>query len=139
MQNSNTNFFSFNVPLLTTTDLNSSSNSGNGIASLNTTSAAQLTLLSVQIPSNTSGTIFGWLSAMDALHTDATGGNFLATFINNAGTLSIVGSPVINLNATSTGTFTVDASGVNARVRITAPSVASYNWNCNYFFIFNLP
>ncbi len=63
---------------------------------------------------------------------DSTGGTFMATVSGLGGTAVLVGTPMIDVNASSTGTFSVSVTGSTLQVIVTAPSAAAYNWNTTY-------
>ena len=57
---------------------------------------------------------------------------FNVTAINNAGTLTIMGTPLVAINASSTEIFNIIVSGTNLILQVTGIAATTYTWNANY-------
>jgi hypothetical protein len=101
-------------------------------ASVATTNNTPTTLATIAIPSNKVVTINGIINAANAAYSDATGGTFNATCKNQAGTASIVGNPIIFLNADTTASFNVIRTTTNLIIQVTGLAATTYNWNAKY-------
>jgi hypothetical protein len=102
-------------------------------ASITTSSITPTNIFTVTVPANGSVTINGFINAVDTTNfTDSTGGIFNATVISVASTAAVVGSPIVTVNASSTGIFNVVLSGSTLSVQATAPSTDNYQWNAVY-------
>jgi hypothetical protein len=102
-------------------------------ATVATSSTSATTLLSVPVPTNGVVTIAGTINASTtSTYADATGGSFNATVVSVSGTLTLIGTPIVFVNAQTTGTFNVVISGTNLLVQVTAPSATGYSWFTTY-------
>lgn len=102
------------------------------VSTVTTVDATPTTLATISIPSNTAVTLNGNIVSRNSTFTDSTGGFFNATAINNGGTVTLVGSPVVSVNATSTALFNVIVSGTNLIVKVTGIAATTYNWQATY-------
>ena len=95
-----------------------------------TTDATPTTLVSIAVTTNQAITMDGDIIAATSTFSAAIGGNFLATARRAGGGLTLVGSPVINLNEDSGGVpdFNVVVSGNNLIVQVTGEVATTYNW-----------
>ena len=101
-------------------------------AMVQTTSGSAQTLITLPVPVGSAVTLQGQITGSNAGHTDITGGNFLIVADGTAA--AIIGSPVINVCASTSGTITTTFSAGNVLVQVTAPSSAAYNWVSTYQF-----
>lgn len=99
-------------------------------AVLQTTSGSAQTLATIAVAAGTAMTIKGIITGANAGHTDITGGSYEVVVDGTAA--AIVGSPSLNIQASTTGTFSVSFSAGNLLVQVTAPSAAAYNWATTY-------
>jgi hypothetical protein len=97
---------------------------------VHTTSTSATTIILLTPGAGTALTIKGQVTGSNAGHTDITGADFFVTCDGTAAT--IVGTPVINVNATSTGNVTASFSVGQLHINVTAPSSAAYNWVSSY-------
>lgn len=97
---------------------------------LQTTSGSAQTLATIAVAAGTTMLIKGVIAGANAGHTDMTGGSYEVLVDGTAA--AIVGSPSLNIQATSTGTFAASFSGGNLLIQVTAPSAAAYNWVTTY-------
>ena len=101
-------------------------------ASVTTTDATPTTLATVPVPTNDAVTLNGIVVAKNSTYTAAVGGLFNVTAINNAGTLTIMGTPLVAINASSTEIFNIIVSGTNLILQVTGIAATTYTWNANY-------
>jgi hypothetical protein len=102
-------------------------------ATIATSSTSPTALLTVPVPTNGVVTIAGTINAATtSTYADATGGSFNATVVSVSGTLTLIGTPIVFVNAETTGTFNVVISGTNLLVQVTAPSATGYSWFTTY-------
>jgi hypothetical protein len=93
---------------------------------LQTTSASAATIYTVSVPAGTAVTVVANVIGSNAAHSDVTGGKIVVTADGTIG--AIIGSPIVNLNATSTGSFTASFSSNQLLIQVIAPSTSAYNW-----------
>lgn len=106
-----------------------------GQAGLQTTNNTTQTLASVVVNQTESITLSGTITAAQSDHSNMLGGNFLICARRaSGGNVTLVGSPVINVESSSAATFTcdVDTPTQTVRIRITGVSATTYNWVCTY-------
>lgn len=103
---------------------------------LQTTDATVSTLASVTLNATETVTLQGTITAAKSDHTDACGGNFNITVRRGAaGAPATIGAAVINVNSSTTATFTVDNDGTSlVRIRVTGIAATTYNWVTNYTY-----
>jgi len=106
-------------------------------ATVTTTDATPTSLATISTTSNSVITFEGQVSAANAAYTDATGGTFSVTALNNAGTLTILDTPLVAINASSTATFDVVVSGTDLILQVTGLSSTNYNWKTQYTTVVN--
>ncbi len=107
-------------------------------ATLQTTDATPSALISYSTTSNSLVTISGTISAPNSAYTGGIGGRFEASLLNTAGTLSLLGTPVIEQFGTlSTQTFNVITSGTNIVVQVTGVAATTINWKAEYNVVVN--
>ena len=99
-------------------------------AMLQTTSGSVQTLITIPVAAGTAIALQGIISATNTGHTDITGGNFLV--IADGTSATIIGTPVLNIISSTTGTFSATFSGGNLIIQVTAPSASAYNWVSTY-------
>jgi hypothetical protein len=104
-------------------------------ATVTTTDATPVDLVSIAIPTNQALTIQGTVVARDSASTDATGGFFTATAINSSGVVSLAGTPFVSVNQSSTPLFNVSVSGTNIVVTVTGIALTTYDWKTSYLTI----
>lgn len=112
-----------------------SSGSGGGTtASISTTNAATTTLATIAVPSDQAITVNGILVARNTSGTisDTTGGRFTCTAVNTGGTVALAATPDVSVQATSTGTFNLVASGSNLLIQVNGIDSTAYDWTTNY-------
>lgn len=97
-------------------------------------SASIQTLISIPVAAGSAITLQGQITGSNAGHTDITGGNFMVVADGTAAAL--IGGPVCNINASTTGTFAASFSGGNLLIQVTAPSAAAYNWVSTFQYQF---
>lgn len=99
-------------------------------AGLQTTDNTTHTLASVVVNSNETITLSGTITAAQSDHSNAVGGNFNITARRSSGNITLIGNPIINVNSSSTATFTADVDTATQSVRVLVSGVASttYNW-----------
>lgn len=104
------------------------------VATVSTTDATPTTLATIAVPTGNAITITGTLVARNTAGTinNTTGGRFVATAVNTAGTVTLAGPPDVVVMATSTGTFNVVVSSTNLVVQVTGIAATAYNWSATY-------
>jgi hypothetical protein len=100
-----------------------------------TTDATPTALSTIAIASDSAVTINAYISGANADFSDVTGGSVQATVRNDSGTLTIVGTSLPIVNASTTGTFDIIVSGTNALVQVTGLAATTYNWTDRYFTV----
>lgn len=108
-----------------------------GQAGLQTTDNTTQTLASVVVNQTESITFSGTITAAQSDHTNMIGGNFLICARRaSGGNITLIGSPIINIESSSSATFTcdVDTSTQTIRIRITGVASTTYNWVCTYSY-----
>jgi hypothetical protein len=106
-----------------------------GMASVHTTDATVTVLVSVAVNELESVTLTGNITGAQSNHTNAIGGDFLITARRaSGGNVTLVGSPVTNVNSSSAATFagTVDTGTQTVRITITGVAATVYNWVSTY-------
>lgn len=95
-----------------------------------TTDGTPTTLVSIAVTTNQAITLEAEVIGATSTYSAAIGGNCLATARRAGGSLTLVGSPVINLNEDSGGSpdFNVVVSGNNLIVQVTGEAATTYNW-----------
>lgn len=104
---------------------------------LQTSGNTAQTLASVTLNESESITLSGTITAAKDDHTDMVGGNFLiCARRSSGGNVTLIGSPVINVESSSAASFTcdVDVSTQTVRIRITGVVGETYNWTCSYTY-----
>lgn len=101
-------------------------------ASVTTSDATPTTLISVAVSAGQAITINGLIVAKNSAHTAAVGGSFTATAINIAGTLTLMGTVLSFVNASSSEIFNVIISGTNLIIQVTGIAATTYTWNSSY-------
>lgn len=101
----------------------------NSIETLTTNVDTYVAIASVPVAVGTATLVKGDFLASNAAHTDITSGSI---YVAADGTLGIVGSPITNVESTTTGTFRVIFSAGNLVFQVKAPSVTTYNWQFTY-------
>ena len=103
-------------------------------ATISTSTTTPTVISTVNIANTNTVTVQGMINGNNGNggSPDSTGGTFMATVSGLGGSASLVGTPMIDVNTTSTGTFTVFTSGSTLQIQVTAPSAAAYNWNTTY-------
>lgn len=102
------------------------------VATTTTTDASVVTLATIAIPSNQAVTLEGTMVARNSTFTDCTGGFFNATAINSSGVVTLIGTPVVAVNASSTASFNVSVSGTNMILSVSGIAATSYSWKATY-------
>lgn len=93
------------------------------------------TIATIIQPTNGSTTVYVNVVGNQSDFTDTTGGNVIATFNCQAGVNTVVGAPVKNKFATSTGDFQVVADGAgNILIQVQDIGVVAYDWVINYTY-----
>lgn len=110
---------------------------GPATATVTTTDATPTTLVSITPTTNSVTTVYGYVSGANAAHSDACGGEFSATFLNNAGTLTLVNTQFVLVNSSSTATYNVIQSGSNIIVQVTGIAATTYNWKAEFGSVVN--
>lgn len=105
---------------------------GPTISTVQTSDATPTSLATVTPASNSVTTITGKIAAASADYSDATGGSFTAVAVNASGTLTLVGTPFVTINASSTASFNVIVSGSDLIVQVTGIAATTYNWTAEY-------
>ena len=100
-----------------------------------TTDATPTTISTIAVASNSAVTINAYISGASADFSDVTGGSVQATVKNTAGTLTIVGTSLPIVNASTTATFDIIVSGANALIQVTGLAATTYNWTDRYFTV----
>ncbi len=83
-------------------------------------------------------TLSGIISGSNTAKSDSCGGNFTITARRaSGGNVTLIGSAVVNVNSTSSATFTcdVDTSTQSIRVRVTGLAATTYDWKINANYI----
>ena len=110
---------------------------GPSAATLTTADAIPTTLISIPIPINEGITLEGIIQARNAAGTDFTGGKFTAVAGNSAGSASLIGTPFVLVNASSTTDFNARVSGTDLIIEVTGIAATSYIWNAVYTTLIN--
>lgn len=110
---------------------------GGTTATVQTTDATPTTLASIATSSNSVITVNGYIAAAKSDYSNSCGGRITATFQNIAGTLTLIGSAVADVNTTSTATFTAIATGTNIIIQVVGIAATVYNWKINYTTLVN--
>lgn len=100
-----------------------------------TTDATPTTISTIAIASDSAVNISAYITGASADFSDVTGGSVQATVRNDSGTLTIVGTSLPIVNASTTGTFDIVVSGTNALVQVTGLAATTYNWTDRYFTV----
>ncbi len=106
-------------------------------ATVATTNATPTALATYAVPTNGVVTISGVLSAANAAYTDACGGTFSATVVSVAGVVTIVSTPLVAVNSSTSAVFNVIVSGTNLVVQVTGIAATTYNWKTDYEVVVN--
>lgn len=109
-------------------------------ATVNTTSVTTTTLATITLPATGRGIL-----VVDMAATESTGGNGLTgtkyvhwkSVSGTATVLQVVGQEADYLDGWTTGTWTVDANSGNLRIRVTADTTSSTDWNAAYQLKYN--
>ena len=108
-------------------------NDSSGEQTVQTTDATPTTLATISVPTDNSMTIEGHYIAREASTSNTIGGNFLAIVEDASGTVSVVGTNIINENSDfSTANVDIVASGGNALVQVTGEAATTINWRCRF-------
>jgi hypothetical protein len=99
---------------------------------LNTLSNAFQTITTIVVDNGTSIVLEGTMIASNVGHTDITGGDLVV--IADGTAAALVGSPVVNVQASTTGTFQTIFSGNTLLVQVRAPTADSYDWRFTYSY-----
>lgn len=110
---------------------------GPSTATVATADATPTTLVTISVASNSVVTFEGTVSAANSSYSDATGGTFSATVVNASGVLTLVNTPFVVVNPTSTATFNVIVSGTNVILQVTGIAATAYNWKAVYGTVVN--
>ena len=100
-----------------------------------TTDATPTTISTIAIASDSAVNISAYITGASADFSDVTGGSVQATVRNDSGTLTIVGTSLPIVNASTTGTFDIVVSGTNALIQVTGLAATTYNWTNRYFTV----
>lgn len=103
---------------------------GGTVFMVTTTDATPTALGTFAIPTNQGITLIAEVIGAKADYSAAIGGSATATARRAAGALTIVGSPIIDLNTDSGGApdFNVVASANNLVLQVTGEAATTYNW-----------
>lgn len=101
-------------------------------AGLQTNDTSPNALATIPVAAGEAMTITGKVIGAQDDHADITGGDFMAV-VNGTGGV-IIGTPYVNVQASSTGIFTINFSGGHLTVDVTAPNSNPYNWVCTYSY-----
>lgn len=99
-------------------------------ASVQTTDATPTTLKSIAVAVNTAITVYADVVAAKSDYSAAIGGNIVGTARRAGGALTLVGSPIANINEDSGGspTFDLVVSGNDFILQVTGEAATTYNW-----------
>lgn len=97
-----------------------------------TSSSSPATILTIAVASGEAVVFRSTIIGSNAAHNDITGGDIIAVADGTAAAL--IGVPVTNVMATSTGSFTATFSGGNLVIQVIAPSATTYNWSMMYSY-----
>lgn len=101
------------------------------IFDVSTTDATPTAAATIAVASDTAVTLIGTLVGKNSGSDDMTGGRFMATALNTAGTLALVDTPEISLGRTSSGSFNVVVSGTDLIIQVTGIA-QNYSWSGVY-------
>lgn len=103
---------------------------------LQTTDATTQTLASVSLNQNETITFKGTITADQSDSSNMVGGDFLLCARRSSGNITLIGTPVVNLQSSSNAYFScdVDTTTQTARVRVTGVAATTYNWVCTYSY-----
>lgn len=99
---------------------------------LTTLSGMYVTITNIPVAAGTSIVLKGMMIASNAGHTNITGGDLMVVADGTAA--AIVGSPVVNVEATTSGTFQAIFSGGDLLVQVQAPTPDAYDWKFIYSY-----
>jgi hypothetical protein len=102
-----------------------------------TTNATQTVLYSFPLSILQSATLQGNIIGASSNKTDSCGGNFVISARRPSGNIAIVGSPIIEINSTTTASFTcdVDIPSQSIRVLVTGLAATTYDWKLNAKYV----
>lgn len=116
--------------------VSSNSNVVTNSDTVQTTDATPTTLTSIAIVNDTVVTLRGILGAQEASSANHIGGSFEAVITAAAGSASIVGVNVTNVQSDfTTAVFEVVASGANAIVQVTGEAATTIDWIDSYEYL----
>lgn len=87
--------------------------------------------LLISLATNQSVVITGTVIGQNAAFTDTTSAEIFATAHYDGITTSIIGAPIININASSIGNVTLTTSGNFLIIEVTGLALTTYNWRSN--------
>ncbi len=108
-----------------------------GQAGLQTSNSTMQTLAAIVVNQAESITLTGTITAAQNDHSNMVGGDFLICARRaSGGNVTLIGSPIVNVESSSAATFTcdVDTSTQAVRIRISGISSTIYNWACTYSY-----
>ena len=108
-----------------------------GQAGLQTTTSATQILASVVVNQTESITLYATITAAQSDHSNMAGGNLLICARRaSGGNITLIGTPIINVESSSAATFTCDAdtSSQSVRIKIIGVTSTTYNWVCTYSY-----
>ncbi|MFO7745431.1 MAG: hypothetical protein R6V36_08610 [Psychroflexus sp.] len=106
-------------------------------AQVQTTDATVTTLVGITVNEDEAITLSGTITMAEDDHSNALGGDFIITARRaTAGNVTLIGSPVVNVNSSSAATFDcdVDTGTQTVRVRVTGVAATTYNWVTQYTY-----
>jgi len=103
-----------------------------------TSNATPYALYSLAVNANETVTISGTVVAALVDQSDACGGSFLATATRTtSGNVTLIGTPIINLNSTSTANFYVGVNTSLQTIQLYVVGLASQNYNWSSFITYH--
>lgn len=100
--------------------------------SASSTATTPTALATIAVATDTTVTISGQFASRGVATTDASSGQFFASATNAAGVLTLIGTPFILNNPSSTQTFDVVVSGTNLIVQVVGLAGTTINWSGAY-------
>lgn len=104
-------------------------------AGAQTTNATLTTLASILLNVTETITVIGTITGAQSDHSNAVGGNFTITARRAAaGNITLVGTEIVNVNSSSSATFTVSVNTgtQSVLIQITGVAATTYNWVTTY-------